>query len=80
MQKSEKKYFLGSPIFLYIVSGVHKRAVNFEVQKVQKPDLFDLAATSPRGDQGPLGHVSHTGANFTTKETPGAACVADNDQ
>ena len=58
----------------------HKRVlkvVNFEVQKVQKPELFDLAATFPRlrGDQGPLGHVSHTGANFTTKETPGATCA-----
>ena len=58
---------------------VHKRVlklVNFEVQKVQKPELFDLAATFPRlrGDQGPLGHVSHPGANFTTKETPGAIC------
>ena len=52
------------------------KLVDFEVQKVQKPELFDLAATFPRlrGDQGPLGHVSHTGANFTTKETPGATC------
>ena len=38
---------------------VHKRVlklVNFEVQKVQKLELFDLAATFPclRGDQGPL--------------------------
>ena len=62
---------------------VHKRVlklVNFEVQKVQKPELFDLAATFPRlrGDQGPLGHVSHTGANFTTKETPGATCEVSN--
>ena len=63
------------------VSHVHKRVlkiVNFEVQKVQKPELFDLAATFPRlgGDQGPLGHVSQTGANFTTKQTPGATCVS----
>ena len=61
------------------LSRVHKRVlklVNFEVQKVQKPELFDFSATFPRlrGDQGPLGHVLHTGANFTTKETPGATC------
>ena len=67
--------------YTWHVSRVIKRVlklVNFEVQKVQKPELFDLAATFPRlrGDQGPLGHVSHPGANFTTKETPGATCVA----
>ena len=44
--------------YTWHVSRVHKRVLkldNFEVQKVQKPDLFDLAATSPRlrGDQGP---------------------------
>ena len=66
--------------YTWHVQRVHKRVlklVNFEVQKVQKPDLFDLAATSPRlrGDQGLLGRVSHTGANFTTKETRGATCA-----
>ena len=66
--------------YMWHVARVHKRVlklVNFEVQKVQKPELFDFAATFPRlrGDQGPLGHVSHTGANFTTKETRGATCV-----
>ena len=63
------------------MSRVHKRVLksdNFEVQKVQKPDLFDLAATSPRlrGDQGPLGHISHIGANLTNKETRGASCAS----
>ena len=65
--------------YTWHVPRVHKhvlKLVNFEVQKVQKPELFDLAATFPRlrGDQGPLGYVSHTGANFTTKETPGVTC------
>ena len=65
--------------YTWHVPCVHKRVlklVNFEVQKVQKPELFDLFATFPRlrGDQGPLGLVSHTGANFTTKETSGATC------
>ena len=66
--------------YTWHVPRVHKRVlklVNFEVQKVQKQELFDFAATFPRlrGVQGPLGHVSHTGANFTTKETRGATCA-----
>ena len=65
--------------YTWHVPRVHKRVlklVNFEVQKVQKPELFDLVDTSPwlRGGHWPLGHVSHSGANFVSKEMPGDNC------
>ena len=48
--------------YTWHVPRVHKRVlklVNFEDQKVQKPELFDLAATFPclRGDHWDMSHT-----------------------
>ena len=62
------------------VSRAWKRAsklLNFEGLYLKKPDLFDLADTSPwlRDDHWVLGHVSHPGANYVTKPNVTDSCV-----
>ena len=78
MQNTGKKVLCGkSNIFLnpVIIPRVHKRVlklVNFEVQKVQKPELFDLVDTSPWLTIGTC--VTPHRANFLSKEMKGDFC------